>query len=398
MIRKTNRRADMQNTYDVVIIGGGVQGLSLAYNLARKGLKNVVVVEKSYIGSGASGRNGEMIRSAFGSEEWIRLFDRSLQLWETLSDELDFNVMFTRCGYLVLASTPDELEACRNHMRLQKKFGLHTQLLDHADVTKSIPSLNPEMAAGGILQPGGGVARHDAVVWAYEQAAFRLGVDILPFTEVKGIIIRNNVVGGVETTRGCIATRTMVNAAGGHAKMVAAMAGIKLPTEVYRLEMLVTEPLKPFLPLAVSSPNTLSYMHQTTRGEFAGGAESADSEPRKSLRSSAEATQDMARKFIGLFPGLRAVKMMRQWGGIVDMASDISPLLGPVPEIEGFVLDCGWVYGFMGSPAAGSFLAEFILTGDVPPEILPFSLSRFKDGKPILDPSLVVPVRSAQGS
>ena len=176
------------------------------------------------------------------------------------------------------------------------------------------------------------------------------------------------------------------------------MAGIELPTKVYRLEMLVTEPLKPFLPLALSSPHTLSYMHQTTRGEFAGGAETAGLAPSTSLKSTAEASQDMARKFIHLFPGLSGVKMMRQWGGIVDMASDISPLLGPVPEIEGFVLDCGWVYGFMGSPAAGSFLADFILTGDIPPEIRPFNVNRFKDGKRILDPSLVVPTQKGQGS
>jgi sarcosine oxidase subunit beta len=398
MIPKSKNRDGMRKTYDVVIIGGGVQGLSLAYNLARRGSLRIAVIEKSYIGSGASGRNGEMIRSAFGSEEWIRLFHCSLQIWETLSAELDFNVMFTRCGYLVLASTPDELDACRKHVRLQKKFGLDTQFLYHDDITRRIPSLNPEMAAGGILQPGGGFARHDAVVWAYERAARRLDVDIFPFTEVKGIAVRNDAIEAVQTTRGDIATCTVVNAAGGHARKVAAMAGIELPTKVYRLEMLVTEPLKPFLPLALSSPHTLSYMHQTTRGEFAGGAETAGLAPSTSLKSTAEASQDMARKFIHLFPGLGGVKMMRQWGGIVDMACDISPLLGPVPEIEGFVLDCGWVYGFMGSPAAGSFLADFILTGDIPPEIRPFNVNRFKDGKRILDPSLVVPTQQGQGS
>jgi sarcosine oxidase subunit beta len=384
----------MKTNYDVVIVGGGVQGLSLAYNLARKGLKNIALFEKSYLGSGASGRNGEMVRSAFASEAWIRFFHRSLHHWETLSEELDFNVMFTRCGYLILASTPDELLACRKHLRLQKKFGLRTQLLDHADVTRSIPKLNPEMAAGGILQAAGGFARHDALIWAYERAARRLGVDIFTFTEVKGILVQKGTVAAVQTSRGDIATRTVVNAAGGHAKTVATMVGIDLPTEVYRLEMLVTEPLKPFLPLALSSPNTLSYMHQTTRGEFAGGSETADLAPLQSLRSSAVAAQDMARKFIRLFPGLRGVKMMRQWGGIVDMASDISPLLGPVSEVEGFVLDCGWVYGFMGAPAAGSFLADFILTGHAPPEIQPFNINRFQTGNLILDPSLVVPGRT----
>ena len=156
----------MDNNYDVVIIGGGVQGLSLAYNLAKRGMQRIAVLDKSYIGSGASGRNGEMIRSAFGSEEWIRLFDRSLQLWETLSDELDFNVMFTRCGYLVLAATNDELATFSKLTGLQKALGLDTRLLDQEAVIEWIPAINPEMAGGGILQPGGGFARHDAVVWA----------------------------------------------------------------------------------------------------------------------------------------------------------------------------------------------------------------------------------------
>ncbi len=175
----------MRSSYDAVIIGGGVQGLALAYNLAKNGLYNIAVLEKSYIGSGASGRNGEMIRSAFGSKEWIRLFNLSLKLWETLSDELDFNVMFTQCGYLVLSSAIDELDIYRTHVRKQKAFGLDTYLMDRDAVIKKIPALNPEMAAGGVFQPDAGFARHDAVVWAYTKAARRLKVDILPFTEVK---------------------------------------------------------------------------------------------------------------------------------------------------------------------------------------------------------------------
>lgn len=380
----------MHSSYDVVIIGGGVQGLSLAYNLAKKGLHSVAVLEKSYIGSGASGRNGEMIRSAFGSKEWIRLFNLSLQLWEKLSDELDFNVMFTRCGYLVLAAISDEIKAYRTFVDLQKSFGLDTRLINQDEVLHRIPAINPEMAAGGIFQPGGGFARHDAVLWAYEKAARRLRVDIIPFTEVKDIIIENNVVTCVKTTEGNIATRTVVNAAGGHAKKIAAMAGVELPTQVYRLEMLATEPLKPFLPVAVSSPHTLSYMHQTTRGEFVGGTETAHIAPVESIRSTGGAVQDMAGKFVHLFPGLSGVKLMRQWAGIVDMAPDASPVLGPVAGAKGFVLDCGWVYGFMGAPAAGKLLADFILAGKMPSDIRPFNFNRFAEGKLIQDLSLAV--------
>lgn len=384
----------MRKNYDIVIVGGGIQGLSLAYNLARSGMSNVVVLDKSYIGSGASSRNGEMIRSAFASEQWIRFFTKSIEIWDNLADELDFNVMFTRCGYLVLASTDDELEACRAHVKLQKTYGLKTRLLNADEVVKRIPAINPSMVSGGILQPNGGFARHDAALWAYARAASRLNVDIFPFTEVTDIVVKSGAVQAVKTSLAQIETNTIVNAAGGHAGRIAQMAGLILPSRTYRLEMIATEPLKPFLPLALSSPHTLSYMHQSTRGEFVGGAEVKNLSPSISLRSSLEATRDMAGKFIRLFPGLSGVRLMRQWAGIVDMAPDVSPVLGPVDEVQGFILDCGWVYGFMGAPAAGKLLAEYILNGEIPTEIRPFGFTRFKTGQLILDSSLVVPSES----
>jgi sarcosine oxidase subunit beta len=384
----------LRKNYDIVIVGGGIQGLALAYNLARSGMSNIVVLEKSYIGSGASSRNGEMIRSAFASEEWIRFFSKSIEIWEILADELDFNVMFTRCGYLVLASTDDELEACRTHVKLQKTYGLQTRLLNADEVVKLIPAINPTMVSGGILQTNGGFARHDAAVWAYARAASRLNVDIFPFTEVTDIVIKSGAVRAVKTSLAEIETRTIVNAAGGHAGRIAEMVGLTLPSQTYRLEMIATEPLKPFLPLALSSPHTLSYMHQSTRGEFVGGAEVKNLAPSTSLRSSLEATRDMAGKFIRLFPGLSGVRLMRQWAGIVDMAPDVSPVLGLVDEVQGFILNCGWVYGFMGAPAAGKLLADYILTGEIPTEIRPFGFARFKTGQLILDSSLAVPSKS----
>ncbi len=380
----------MRKTYDVVIVGGGLQGLSLAYNLARSGLRSVAVLEKSDIGSGASSRNGEMIRSAFGSAEWIRLFDKSLQLWEPLAAELDFNVMFTRSGYLILASTTDELEACRTHIRRQKELGLNVRLIQADEVTRLIPALNPQLTTGGILQLNGGFARHDAVVWAYARAARRLGVDIWPDTEVTGIGIASGSVTGVSTTRGNVQTRTVVNAAGAFAGQLAAMAGIKLPLEIYRLEMMVTEPLKPFLPVALSSPHIMGYMHQTTRGEFAGGAEVEGRRPFTGLKSTGMAIQNMARKFTRLFPGLNAARLMRQWAGLVSKSPDYGPVLGRVDEIEGFILSTAWGgYGFMGSPVGGKLIAELIINSKTPPEIRPFSIDRFKTGKLIVEPTII---------
>lgn len=378
-------------SYDIIIIGAGIQGLALAYHLAKTGAGRVALFDKGYPGAGASGRNGEMVRSAFASHAWIRLFDESLKLWENLSRELDYNVMFTRCGYLVLASTDAAYRACRSHLRLQKAHGLRTHLLDQQAVLDLIPALNPAMAAGGVLQPDAGFARHDAAVWAYLAAVKRLKVDLYPFTEVTAVDTKGQRVHGIRTQKAQVATPLVVNAAGGHAGRVARMAGVELPTRAYRLEMLVTEPVKPFLRPALSSPHTMSYMHQTTRGEFAGGAETADLGPSRSIKSTLEAARDMAQKFTRLFPTLAGVRLMRQWGGIVNMAPDVSPVIGPVHAIDGFILNCGWVYGFMGAPAAGKHLAEFIVSGRMPETLAPFSPQRFAKGELIRDGSLAVP-------
>jgi sarcosine oxidase subunit beta len=350
----------------------------------------VAVLEKSYIGSGASGRNGEMIRSAFASEEWIRLFDKSLRIWETLSGELDFNVMFTRHGYLILASTSEEMAACQNNIKRQNELGIGTCLVDAEEVINLIPALNTQVVTGGIFQSDGGFARHDAVVWAYARAARRLKVDICPFTEVIDIVVKSGKVLGVKTTQGDIETRTVVNAAGAYARRVAGMIGVELPLEIYRLEMMVTEPLKPFLRVALSSPHVMGYMHQTTRGEFAGGAGPENLSPYTGLKSTLVAAQDMARKFVLLFPGLYGARLMRQWAGVVSKTPDRGPLLGAVEEVEGFILSAGWGgYGFMGSPAGGKLMAELIINGEAPAEIRPFSPKRFKTGELITESTII---------
>ena len=380
----------MRKSYDVVIVGGGVAGLSVAYNLARNGLKNVGLLEKSYLGGGASGRNGEMVRSAFGSEEYIRLYHKSLELWKTLSAELDFNVMFSRNGYLVLATTPAELDSYRPHVEAQKRYGLNTRLLEAQEVRRLCPALNRDLAAGGIFQAEAGSARHDAVVWAYARAAQRLGVELFPATEVTEVVVKSGRIEGVKTTRGDIQTQTVVNAAGAFCAQLAAMVKVELPVNIYRLEMMVTEPLKPFLPVALSSPRLMSYMHQTARGEFAGGAEVEGRLPHFGLKSTGIAVQTMARKFTTLFPGLSGARLMRQWAGVVAKTLDRGPLLGKVEEVKGLVLNAAWGgMGFMGAPAGGKLVADLILSGEVPPEIQPFSLERYKTGKLVIEPTLV---------
>lgn len=389
---------ELRKAYDVVVIGAGIQGLALAYELAKLGVRRIAVLDRGYPGCGASGRNGEMIRSAFASPEWIRLFDESLRRWQTLSAELDFNVLFTPAGYLVLASTPEFADAQRGYIGRQHEHGLHTELLDAKQVLELCPELNPELVAGGILQRDAGFAHHDACVWGYAQAAARRGVEIHPYTTVTGLYVTGGRVRGVSALKAsaargsavAIAAPLVVDAGGGHAADVAAMAGVELPVKTFRLEMMVTESLMPFLRPAVSAPGIMGYCHQTTRGEFVGGTEPGGTRPSTSLRSTVSAVRHVADRFTRLFPALAGVRMVRQWTGLVIETADMAPVLGPVPEVEGFVLDCGWVYGFMGAPGAAALLAEQIATGRTPEVLAPFGIERLRSGRFIPERSLVV--------
>lgn len=380
----------MRKNYDVVIIGGGIHGLSLAYYLARDAKLRVALFEKSYLGSGASGRNGEMIRSAFGSRQWIGLWDKSLKLWENLAAELGFNVMFTRHGYLILATNDKEFESLKQNWQTQQEFGLATVILNTDEVLRLIPAINPDTVAGGLLQTNAGFARHDAAIWAYARAARRLKADIFPFTEVSGIVVEADRVRAVKTSRGDVETPLVVNAAGAHDREIAQMTGLELPTQAQRVEIMVTEPLKPFLPKAVSAPGLLCYMHQSARGEFIGGAEKDNFVASTSMKNSLATTCAIAGKYVGLFPRLAGVRMMRQWTGLTSQTSDHAPIIGPVPEIEGFILSVGWAgYGFMGGPGGGKGLSEYIISSEVPPEIRPFHAERFKTGELVNEPAII---------
>ena len=380
----------MRKNYDVVIIGGGIQGLSLAYYLARDASLRVALFEKSYLGSGASGRNGEMIRSAFGSLEWIGLWDKSLKLWENMAAELGFNVMFTRHGYLILATNAEEFQSLKQNLKTQREFDLATAILDAEDVLRLIPTINPGMVTGGLLQTNAGFARHDAAIWAYARAARRLKVDIFPFTEVTDIVVESDRVCAVKTEKGDVATPLAVNAAGAHDRRIAQMAGLELPTEAQRVEIMVTEPIKPFLHKAVSAPGLLCYMHQSARGEFIGGASEDHFVRSSSMKNSLATTCAIANKYVRLFPRLAGVRMMRQWTGLTSQTPDHAPIIGPVPDIEGFLLCVGWAgYGFMGGPGGGKVLSEYIISGKVSPEMRPFNLERFKTGQLVIEPAII---------
>lgn len=381
---------ELAAAYDAIIVGGGLQGVALAYELAQRRFGRIAVLEAVYPGAGASGRNGEMIRSAFATDEWIGLFDDSLRRWQTLSAELDFNVLFTKAGYLVLASTEAAAAACARNVALQQEHGLHVELLGRDEVCTLCPAISPHMVAGGVFQRDAGFAHHDATLWGYAQAAARRGVEIHPYTIVNGIEVTAGAVRAVVTDRGRVSAGVVVDAAGGQAREIARLAGVDVPVETFRLEAMATEPLAPFLRPAVSSPAIMGYCHQTTRGEFVGGTEPDVPVPSTSIRSTLDGARDMATKFVRLFPRLAGVRMMRHWSGLVSQTADVAPILGRAPQVEGFYLDCGWVYGFVGAPAAAALMAELIATGRTPPTLAPFGLERFATGRLIRETSLVV--------
>lgn len=383
--------APLRRGYQCVIVGGGCHGLSLAYNLARRGMREIAVFEKAYLGSGASGRNTALIRSAFGTPEWIRLHQESIRLWERLSDELDYNVMFTQRGYLVLAYTDEKAEVCRRSVPVQNALGVQSGLLDPSEVRRLVPCLNVAGLRTAIYQPTGGIARHDAVVWGYARAAARLGVEIQPYTEVTGIRVQDGVVSRVLTSRGHVETALVVNAAGGHSADIARLAGVEIPVTTYPVEAFVTEPLGPLIEPAINSIHNMTYFSQTSRGEIVGGSDEPGTPPGYRITSTLDFLELAARRLVALVPRLARASFLRQWGGLVDITPDLGPLLGEVDEVKGFVLDCGWGgYGFMGTPAGAKLLADALIDGVRPPLLEPFAPRRFKEGRLLEEKSLIV--------
>jgi len=385
----------LARTYDVVIVGAGIQGVGLAYELAKRGVRRIAVLDRSWPGNGASGRNGEMIRSAFSSPEWINLFPHSLRRWHRLSAELDFNVLFSPDGYVVLASTEQQWSNLQRDARTQAAHGLRTELLDAAAMRELLPAANPELVRGGILQRDAGFAHHDAVVWAYLRAAARLGVEVHAGVEVTGVRVSGGRVTGVTTAKGEVSAPIVVNAAGGGALAINAMAGVKLPMVQSRLELLVTEPMRPFLRTAVAPLELLGYCHQTKRGEFVGGTELPYTDQSASLNGTYRLLRDMAAKWVRLFPVLSGARLLRHWAGTVTQYKDLAPVIGEMPGLSGYVVTIGWVYGFMGAPAAAELLAEAIVTGRVSPVLAPFSPQRVLEGRVIAETSLVVASEAA---
>lgn len=393
-IERMWRSHELKKSYDVVIIGAGVHGLAIAYYLGKRGITNVAVLDKGYLGGGASGRNTAIIRSNYRTPEGVAFYDESVKLYENLAIELDYNVMFSQQGHLTVAHTDRGVITLRERAETNRLLGVNSRLLSPTEIARLVPGLEVGKRAhqpiqAGLYHPPGGIIRHDAVVWGYARGVDRMGLEIHPYTEVTAFQVRSangngrRRIEGVVTNRGTIAARTVVNATAGWCSTIAAMAGVTLPIVTHPLQALVTERLKPFLHTVIVSATLHVYVNQTDRGEVVIGEE-IDPYSSYSVRSTLPFLENAAAHTLELFPCLGQVKVLRQWAGICDMPPDFAPIIGPAEDVEGFLLDVGWgTYGFKAGPAAGYRVAELIATGQTPDVLKPFRLSRFAEMQPV---------------
>jgi sarcosine oxidase subunit beta len=376
---------DLRGSYDVVVVGGGSHGLATAYYLARRGVANVAVLEKGYIGSGAAGRNTAILRSNYRTPAGARFYEQSLRLYDRLSLELDFNLLFAKQGHLTLAHSDRAVFVMEERAEVNRLCGIDSRVIGPDEIERLVPPMNLSQEAaypilGALYHPPGGTIRHDAVVWGFASGADRRGAEVHPYTEVTGIERSNGRVTGVRTTRGDVGAGTVVSCAAGWSTQVCDLAGIPLPVTTHILQAFVTEPLKPFLDAVVVSSQMHLYVSQTDRGEMLIGAEI---EPWTTYRQSGTLNflQEASRHTLELFPQLERVRMLRSWAGLCDISPDYSPILGET-ELDGFLVSTGWgTYGFKAAPIVGSTLAELVDTGRTPQLIEPFRLERFYDDR-----------------
>lgn len=378
------RNPEPKKNYDVIIVGAGGHGLATAYYLGRNfGITNVAVIEKGWLGGGNTGRNTTIIRSNYLQDSSAAIYEKSRGLYEKLSQELNYNVMFSPRGVLMLAQTHNEVKGYQRTVHANALQGVNTEFIKPKRVKKLCPIINLDgpryPILGALWQARGGTARHDAVAWGYARSCSDMGMDIIQQCEVTAINQTNGTVIGVETSKGAIRCGKLGIVVAGHSSILAHMAGFRLPVESVALQALVSEPIKPCMDVVVMANTVHGYMSQSDKGEMVIGG-GADGFNNYSQRGSFHHVEETIRALIETFPMISRLKMLRWWGGIVDMTGDRSPILSETP-LENCFINCGWgTGGFKAIPGSGWGMAELIATGHSA-LTKDFSLKRFKEGK-----------------
>ena len=377
-------RPELRPSYDVAIIGGGGHGLAAAYYLAAKhGVRNVAVFDKGYLGGGNTGRNTAIIRSNYLTPEGVAFYEESMRLYRGLSEELDYNILYSERGHFTLAHSDAAMRTSRWRAEVNKHLGVDSEVVDREELARLVPLLNMSDEVrhpilGALYHPPGALARHDAVAWGYAGRAQELGVEIHQETEVTGIKIENGRVTGLETSRGPVACGKAMQAVAGLSGQVARLAGFTLPIRTVPLQACVSLPLKPFLDPIIVSGSLHVYISQSDRGELVmGGA--TDPYPRYQTSSTLDFMEGLMAHILELFPFMGDVPVLRQWAGMTDMTPDFAPVMGLTP-VENYYIDSGWgTWGFKATPVCGTTMAAMIATGRVPHLIKEFRLDRFRD-------------------
>lgn len=382
----------MIKTADVVIIGGGISGVAIAYNLAKKGVKNIAVIEKNYLASGATGRCGAGVRQQWGTEMNIKVAMESIKFFETAREELEYprDIEFKQGGYLIVASTEKENLQFQKNVALQRSLGMEVEYMTPQEATRIVPYLNTEGLTSATFCQKDGHLNPFLATDAYAKAAERLGVKIYTYTKVLGINTENGKVTGVITDVGEIFTNVVVNAAGGHSKNIAEMVNVDIPVYSERHQILATEPVAPIQGPMVMSFSKNIYCQQTPHGSFIMGR-GDDTEPRDlRVTSSWQFLDEMAKTVTDLLPPLGNLRIVRQWAGLYNMTPDRQPIYGAVEGVEGFYLAVGYSgHGFMFAPMTGLLMSEIILGEKTSIDISSLDLGRFARNELVFEPSVV---------